>query len=333
MALRTVVTSQENSRTPKACDKEANIECSNKHDVELTKQRRGSKDSFSSSRTSTIESLPGAAYIRSQTMSFDSLPLLSEDASPRLYDASDWDIGKGQSNASPCEQHSQDPSWTCWTLEKSDRLQEAVDQIFGTGASSLLGLSFSLTVADPQLEGCPLIGCSSGFTELCGYEMSEIVGFNCRFLVDPVPADQVDQSIRCRCRDFCIAAKEGKTYTVPPHEIEDWLPTNRPPSEMIAVQKNARKDGTLFNSMFLMRIVSLGDFDEESHYIIALQSELPEGKADLPMLCQHLKQLDINMAKVEKILGQYFIVSGSMRRQDLDSDDDHWDSDDDSLDL
>mmetsp|Transcript_63229 Transcript_63229/g.116615 ORF Transcript_63229/g.116615 Transcript_63229/m.116615 type:complete len:276 (-) Transcript_63229:120-947(-) len=208
-----------------------------------------------------------------------------------------------------------------WTLEKSDQLQAAVDKIFGAGGDSLLGLNFSFTIADPQIDGCPLIGCSTGFTTLCGYEMPEIVGRNCRFLVDPVPAEEVDQAMRRRCRDFCLAAKEGKDYRVPPSELDPWLPEDRPANELFAVQKNARKDGTLFNNMFHMRTLGLGDFDEEGQYIIALQSELPGGRSDLALLADHLKQLDKNMAKVEKILAKEFIITGSMRRQDGDPED------------
>jgi len=147
--------------------------------------------------------------------------------------------------------------------------------------------------------------------------MAEIVGRNCRFLVDPVPAEEVDHAMRQRCREFCAVAKEGGEYRVPPDALDPWLPEDRPPNELFAVQRNARKDGTLFNNMFHMRIFGLGDFDDESPYIIALQSELPGGKADLAHLCQHLKQLDHNMTKVERILAKYFVISGPMHRQDL----------------
>lgn len=218
---------------------------------------------------------------------------------------------------------------TKWTVEMSDQLQSAVDRIFGTGCESLLGLNFSFTIADPQLEGCPLIGCSTGFTTLCGYEMPEIVGRNCRFLVDPVPPDEVDQAMRRRCRDYCSAIKGGNEYKVPDDEADPWLPMDRPGNEFWAVQRNAHKNGTLFNNMFYMRSFGLGDFDDERQYIVALQSELRGGKADLARLCQHVKQLDKNMAMVEKILAQEFIISGPMRRQDLDLPDD--DDDDSAL--
>jgi hypothetical protein len=73
-----------------------------------------------------------------------------------------------------------------WTREQAAKLQESVDEHFSKDSAALLGLDYSFTIADPQLEGCPLVGCSTGFTKLVGYEMSDIVGRNCRFLVDPV---------------------------------------------------------------------------------------------------------------------------------------------------
>mmetsp|Transcript_104069 Transcript_104069/g.184482 ORF Transcript_104069/g.184482 Transcript_104069/m.184482 type:complete len:262 (-) Transcript_104069:99-884(-) len=214
---------------------------------------------------------------------------------------------------------------TSWTLEKSDLLQSAVDNVFGTLGSSLKGLTFSFTIADPQLDGCPLIGCSTGFTTLCGYEMPEIVGRNCRFLVDPVPVDQQDKPMRDRCREFCVAAKEGKDYKLPPHELDPWIPADRPANELFAVQKNARKNGEFFNNMFYMKYLGLGDFDDERLYLVALQSELPGGRADLAQFGANLRQLDKNMAKVEKILAKEFIITGSMRRQDDDDDDEDLD--------
>lgn len=218
---------------------------------------------------------------------------------------------------------------TSWTIEKSDLLQSAVDRIFAPCGSSLLGLNFSFTIADPQLDGCPLIGCSTGFTTLCGYEMSEIVGRNCRFLVDPVPADQVDKPMRDRCREFCQAAKEGKDYKLAPCDLDPWIPADRPSNELFAVQMNARKNGELFNNMFYMKYLGIGDFDEERLYLVALQSELPGGRAELAQFGANLRELDKNMSKVEKVLAKEFILTGTMRRQD---DDDDSDSDSD-LDL
>lgn len=218
---------------------------------------------------------------------------------------------------------------TSWTQEQSEQLQAAVDRVFGTLGASLKGLNFSFTIADPQLEGCPLIGCSTGFTTLCGYEMSEIVGRNCRFLVDPVPLEQQDTEMRIRCRDFCLKAKEGIEFKLPPCDLDPWIPADRPANELFAVQKNARKNGELFHNMFYMKYLELGDFDDERLYLVALQSELPGGREDLAQFGLNLRQLDKNMAKVEKVLSKEFIITGSMRRQDLDGEDEDSDDDDD----
>merc|ERR1740123_566074 len=113
-----------------------------------------------------------------------------------------------------------------WDKESADKLQEAVDQIFGTpeSASSLHSLEFSFSIADPLLDGCPLIGCSTGFTKLCGYDLDDIVGRNCRFLVDAVPAEQQDKPMRRHTNHFCEAVRYGQGYRVPRKEREQWMP-------------------------------------------------------------------------------------------------------------
>ena len=42
----------------------------------------------------------------------------------------------------------------------------------------------------------------------------EILGRNCRFLIDPVPPEQIDVTIRRHCRDFCNAVAVGKEYSI-----------------------------------------------------------------------------------------------------------------------
>lgn len=184
-----------------------------------------------------------------------------------------------------------------WTVEKSAELQAAVDRIFGAAGDNLAGLSFSFTIADPLLPDCPLIACSRGFSTLTGYEVSEIVGRNCRFLVDPVPEHQIDQSMRRRCHQFCVAARGATMSEKDPHEV-------------VAVQKNARKDGSLFNNLFYMRVVSLG---EERRYITGLQFEVAVGNEfheyDYSRLYLQLKQLDENMGQVESILSNKLILT------------------------
>jgi hypothetical protein len=204
-----------------------------------------------------------------------------------------------------------------WTPGAADKLQEAVDRIFEGvgGCKSLLGLEFSFTIADPFLDECPLIGCSSGFTKLCGYGMEDIVGRNCRFLISPVPPSYIDLKMRKHTKDFCQAVRLGKKYLRPAEDHEPWMPQNRPPDELVCMQTNARKDGSLFNNLFYMKVFDLGaGLGEEKPYIVALQSELPGGKEALADITRHLDDLDGRMSRLKCELGSHFFVQCSISR-------------------
>jgi len=206
-----------------------------------------------------------------------------------------------------------------WTAGAASKLQESVDRIFAKAGAGLLGLEFSLTIADPFLDGCPLIGCSSGFTKLCGYEMSDIVGRNCRFLVDPVPPEQMDKNMRKHVKDFCEAVKLGKEYWRPEAERESWMPQGRPGDELVAMQRNARKDGTLFNNMFYMKVFRVkSEAGEEVPYILAIQSELKEGKADLVKVTKNLADLEAQMAIVNTDLSGLTVETGNKLQESVD---------------
>jgi len=201
-----------------------------------------------------------------------------------------------------------------WSSESATSLQQSVDRIFGTKSQSLLGLEFSFTIADPFLPDCPLIGCSTGFTKLCGYGIDDIVGHNCRFLVDPVPSDKIDKTMRKCTKDFCQAVTSGNEW-MPPSDYP-YAPTDRPLDEFVCMQMNARKDGTLFNNLFYMKVFDLScEMGEEQPYIIALQSELKGGKEDLFAVSANLGKLDAMMESVKLELAKMFFVECSLSRQ------------------
>lgn len=201
-----------------------------------------------------------------------------------------------------------------WTESTAALLQESVDRIFGNKSENLLGLDFSFTIADPYLPDCPLIGCSAGFTQLTGYGIDDIVGNNCRFLVDPVPKDMIDERMRRHTKEFCQAVLGGKSW-MPPSDYP-YAPTDRPLDELVCMQTNARKDGTLFNNLFYMKVFELSsELGEEQPYIVALQSELKEGKDDLMAVANNLDKLDAMMDKVQQELSSVFFVECSLSRQ------------------
>merc|ERR1719454_829986 len=96
-----------------------------------------------------------------------------------------------------------------WNVRGSVELQEAVNCF---NVAEFNDLKFSVTVADPKQADFPLVACSSGFSDLTGYNLQEIVGRNCRFLLNGVPESCINEQTRFRSRDFCSAARQGNEY-------------------------------------------------------------------------------------------------------------------------
>lgn len=228
-------------------------------------------------------------------------------------------------------EYEQDPSSPRWTRGLADELQLTADSLIGKEVESIrneiLNCEFSFSISDPQVEDCPLIACTTGFSRMCGYEIDEIVGRNCRFLVDPVPQDYVNQETRQKVRDFCTAVANGPSYALKKQEdVPDWVTpqgTRTQGDGLFCVQVNARKDCSLFRNMFYLKEAVLG----EKSYIIGLQTEVEgldfdDQAPDYQVYQAACRRLDRNMGEVERILSKMFWFSAAMRRQtDIDEDD------------
>eukprot|EP00931_Biecheleriopsis_adriatica_P031454 TRINITY_DN18445_c0_g1_i1.p1 TRINITY_DN18445_c0_g1~~TRINITY_DN18445_c0_g1_i1.p1 ORF type:complete len:229 (-),score=40.33 TRINITY_DN18445_c0_g1_i1:30-716(-) len=206
-----------------------------------------------------------------------------------------------------------------WTAESAKKLQESLDSVFDKDrADELSQLRFSFTLADPQQSDCPLVCCSSGFMEMCGYGVSDIIGRNCRFLIDPVPADFVDAAVRQQARDFCDAVRDGREYSVPDEKLS-WRPPGRASDDgLFCIQTNARQNSSLFKNVFYLKRIELN----EKPFIVGLQTELPcnstTGALDVPEEVCHkaCRYLADNMAQAEGLLASMFWYTSPMRRQD-----------------
>jgi hypothetical protein len=205
-----------------------------------------------------------------------------------------------------------------WNSRLSAELQNVVDSFC---MEDLYTLDFSVTIADPTQPDCPLVACSTGFTELTGYTVQEIVGRNCRFLLNGVPNNHIDDCVRMKCRSFCLSAGKGEDYCgsseqLPPGMEKPWV--ELPQGEMICVQTNARKSGELFRNMFYLKQIELDD----NSFILGLQAELseeidtPASASELAKCCQAaFGRLESNMSALEQVLAQQFWYSAPMRRQ------------------
>lgn len=209
-----------------------------------------------------------------------------------------------------------------WDQGRSDELQRSVDAL---ALDNVLGIEFSLTVADPRLPDCPLVACSTGFSKLTNYTLEEIIGKNCRFLLDGVPPDMIDEGVRVKCRGFCREAADGTCM----HKRDDALPealaAEKPfvrlaEGEILCVQTNARKTGELFRNMFYLKAVDLDD----QEYIVGLQAGLDEDFEDVDfqsegarireVCAQAFSSLDQNMSAVEQVLAANFCYISAPRR-------------------
>lgn len=206
-----------------------------------------------------------------------------------------------------------------WNTPCSVELQRVVDSF---NMVDLYNIKFSVTIADPVQPDFPLVACSAGFSDLTGYMLPEIVGRNCRFLLNGVPPTYINDQARFHARDFCIVVNKGLEYNsrseVLPPGIKQCGPA-LPKGEVICVQTNAMKTGELFKNMFFLKQVWL----DEQPYIIGLQAGVAEDYEDADQLqelqhkCQYAwKRLGIHMTQIEQFLCSSFWYSGSMRRQD-----------------
>jgi len=225
--------------------------------------------------------------------------------------------------AAPCE----------WTADHAAELQLAANSIFEKD-ESLRDCQFSLSISDPSLRDCPFVGCSTGFSQMCGYEMKEVLGRNCRFLIDPVPAEYVDEAARDSARAYVQSVvgslRSSSDLSQCQNKTPDWAPhVSRTNDRFWCVQVNARKDGTLFHNMFHLKEIMLG----EKIYIIGLQCALPMPSPDKELPDVHemyetaCLKVDQNWIEVVTILSRLFWLSAPMHRQEPKDADDGFYSD------
>jgi PAS domain S-box-containing protein len=102
-----------------------------------------------------------------------------------------------------------------------------------------------VTLADPDLEDCPIIYANKAFERLTGYGQQDIIGLNCRFL------QGVDRDQEARFK------------------IKEGMKTN----EVIEVTlRNYKKDGTLFHNH--LKITPLLDSKGRVLYYLGVQYDI-----------------------------------------------------------
>jgi len=173
---------------------------------------------------------------------------------------------------------------------KPEQLQSCVNAVFKDFQSSL-AVPFSLSIADPMQVDCPLICCSTEFISLSGYSEQQIIGHNCRFLIEPVPQDLINMDMKQLVRDYISAVRNEEMFTVAPTMREAWMPASIglirrvgtywtgvdvriDDGGLFCFQVNAKKNGSLFRNMFFLHQLDLFGHP----YILGLQTQVPDPK-------------------------------------------------------
>lgn len=102
-----------------------------------------------------------------------------------------------------------------------------------------------VTLADPDLDDCPIIYANKAFERLSGYGQEEIIGINCRFL----QGSDRDQEARQNIKEG-LEKKEGVEVTL----------------------RNYKKDGTLFHNH--LKITPLLDSKGRVLYFLGVQYDI-----------------------------------------------------------
>ena len=121
-----------------------------------------------------------------------------------------------------------------------------------------------VTLADPDLEDCPIIYANKAFERLTGYGQEEIIGLNCRFL----QGDDREQDARFKIR-------EGMQK----HEVIE------------VTLRNFKKDGSLFHNH--LKITPLLDSKDRVLYYLGVQYDITyqvNAESEINRLSDLLKQ-------------------------------------------
>merc|ERR1712194_245007 len=163
--------------------------------------------------------------------------------------------------------------------KKSDREEGIVVGRGFSGKDDAGAGALSVVIADPNLTDCPLVAVSQGFEQLTGYRVEDAIGRNCRFLSFGVPRelfDQVEDVGRLRkFTDIATKADPFEVFNEDNDEKGQPIPIDGGATQ-IFLRWNRMRDGTLFQNMFALRQVWVGD----RTYLIAIQCMVPGSKID-----------------------------------------------------
>mmetsp|Transcript_21314 Transcript_21314/g.47081 ORF Transcript_21314/g.47081 Transcript_21314/m.47081 type:complete len:669 (+) Transcript_21314:39-2045(+) len=119
-------------------------------------------------------------------------------------------------------------------------------------------LEAAALLSDVLCYDSPVVGMSRGFSEMTGFTYDDMLGNNCRHLLNGVPEAVISKSMRKNMRDFVRMCRVK--------EVDNM-------SEVTALQPNRRRDGTKFMNHFIIGRVMVF----QHPYLLGVQAMVGEG--------------------------------------------------------
>jgi len=139
-----------------------------------------------------------------------------------------------------------------------ERVAVIVQDDYETYDHIIDGLQECVLLADPLLAECPIVSCSSAACQMTGYSKKQLIGQNCRILLQGVPTTAVSKSARKNITDYCSSCLIEGLSTI---------------SEIATLQPNARADGSHFVNFFVLSLIKV----RHRIFIIGVQMEVGQG--------------------------------------------------------
>lgn len=142
----------------------------------------------------------------------------------------------------------------------------------------------AVILVDTLGRDCPVVGTSPGVERLTGFSAEDLLGFNCRVMLNGVPDYAISRSARKNLADYCRTCRSPDISHI---------------AECTALQANARKDGSVFqNHLTLGRCVL-----RQRPYILGVLSAVGEGVASQPTPARLEEATETALAALVQVRG------------------------------
>lgn len=150
-------------------------------------------------------------------------------------------------------------------IRDPDQIKAHVQEVYQITGRHLNNVQEPAVLVDALCMDCPIVGATPGCCELTRYTLEQMLGRNCRMLLEGVPNCAISQSNRKNIQDFCKMCRVSCLTQI---------------AHVTSVQPNSRADGTHFMNFFLLGLCMI----MRHPFILGVQLHIAEG------LCARLTQ-------------------------------------------